>query len=151
MAPLALAREVPLVLLGDGPPSRRLANAFDLRSVTIFACVPYFLRLMSLCGLNCGGDCAHGVRPRYFAGGGVSDADLSVLLPDFGGEFSPVYGFTEATAWVAVRRMGDGAAPDSVGLPLPGTPVMKRLPDTSMTPWSVVTNAAPGVRGSWPR
>jgi acyl-coenzyme A synthetase/AMP-(fatty) acid ligase len=121
MALLALAREVPIVLLGDGPPSRRLANAFDLHSVTIFACVPYFLRLMSLRGLNFGGDCAREVRLLYFAGGGVSDADLSVLLPDFGGEFYLMYGFTEATARVAVRRMGDGAAPDSVGLPLPGT------------------------------
>jgi acyl-CoA synthetase (AMP-forming)/AMP-acid ligase II len=121
MALLALAREVPIVMLGDGPPSRRLANAFDLHSVTIFACVPYFLRLMSLRGLNFGGDCAHEVRLLYFAGGGVSDADLSVLLPDFGGEFYLMYGFTEATARVAVRRMGDGVAPDSVGLPLPGT------------------------------
>jgi acyl-coenzyme A synthetase/AMP-(fatty) acid ligase len=34
-----------------------------------------------------------------------------------------MYGFTEATARVAVRRMGDGAPPDSVGLPLPGTRV----------------------------
>jgi acyl-coenzyme A synthetase/AMP-(fatty) acid ligase len=121
MVLLALAREVPVVLLSDGPPSRRLANEFDLQAVTIFACVPYFLRLMSLRGLNFGGDCAHEVRLMYFAGGGVSDTDLRALMPDFGGEFYLMYGFTEATARVAVRRMGDGAAADSVGLPLPGT------------------------------
>jgi acyl-coenzyme A synthetase/AMP-(fatty) acid ligase len=121
MALLALAREVPILLLGDGPPSRRLATAFDLHAVTIFACVPYFLRLMSLRGLNFGGDCAHEVRLMYFAGGGVSDTTLRTLMPDFGGEVYLMYGFTEATARVAVRRMGDGAAADSVGLPLPGT------------------------------
>jgi acyl-coenzyme A synthetase/AMP-(fatty) acid ligase len=121
MALLALAREVPIVMLGGGPPSRRLASAFDHHAVTIFACVPYFLRLMSLRGLDFGGDCAHKVRLLYFAGGGVSDAGLRTLLPDYGGEVYLMYGFTEATARVAVRRMGDGAAPDSVGLPLPGT------------------------------
>jgi acyl-coenzyme A synthetase/AMP-(fatty) acid ligase len=121
MALLALAREVPIVMLGGGQPSRRLASAFDQHGVTIFACVPYFLRLMSLRGLNFGGDCAHGVRTLYFAGGGVSDTDLRTLLPDYVGEVYLMYGFTEATARVAVRRMGDGAAPNSVGLPLPGT------------------------------
>jgi acyl-coenzyme A synthetase/AMP-(fatty) acid ligase len=121
MALLALAREVPIVMLGDSTPSRRLAAAFDLHAVTIFACVPYFLRLMSLRGLSLGGSCAHELRLMYFAGGGVSDTDLRTLLADFGGEVYLMYGFTEATARVAVRRMGDGAAPDSVGLPLPGT------------------------------
>jgi len=121
MALLALAREVPIVMLGDGAPSRRLAAAFDLHSVTVFACVPYFLRLMSLRGLSLGGDCAHELRALYFAGGGVSDPDLRALLPDFGGEVYLMYGFTEATARVAVRRMGDGATQNSVGLPLPGT------------------------------
>ena len=121
MALLALAREVPIVMLGDGGPSRRLAAAFDLHGVTIFACVPYFLRLMSLRGLSLGGACARELRTLYFAGGGVSDPDLSGLLPDFGGEVYLMYGFTEATARVAVRRMGDGATPNSVGLPLPGT------------------------------
>jgi acyl-coenzyme A synthetase/AMP-(fatty) acid ligase len=121
MALLALARDVPIVLLGDGPPSRRLAAAFDQQAVTVFACVPYFLRLMSLRGLSLGGSCAHGVRLLYFAGGGVSDDGLAALLPDFGGEVYLMYGFSEATARVAVRLRGDGAAPDSVGLPLPGT------------------------------
>jgi acyl-coenzyme A synthetase/AMP-(fatty) acid ligase len=121
MALLALAREVPIVMLGGATPSRRLAAAFDLHAVTIFACVPYFLRLMSLRGLSLGGNCAHDLRLMYFAGGGVSDTDLRTLMADFGGEVYLMYGFTEATARVAVRRMGDGAAPDSVGLPLPGT------------------------------
>jgi acyl-coenzyme A synthetase/AMP-(fatty) acid ligase len=121
MALLALARETPIVLLGDGPPSRGLATAFDVHGVTIFACVPYFLRLMSRRGLNLGSDCANFVSTLYFAGGGVSDADLLALLPDYCGNVYLMYGFTEATARVAVRRMGDGAAPDSVGLPLPGT------------------------------
>lgn len=121
MALLAVARGVPIVLLGDGPPSRRLAAAFDLQAVTIYACVPYFLRLMSVRGLNLGGDCAHQLRLLYLAGGGVSDTDLRTLVPDFGGEVYLMYGFSEATARVAVRRMGDAAAADSVGLPLPGT------------------------------
>jgi acyl-coenzyme A synthetase/AMP-(fatty) acid ligase len=121
MALLALARDVPIVMLGSGPPSRGLATAFDLQAVTIFACVPYFLRLMSLRGLNLGTDFAHQVRLLYFAGGGVSDTDLRALVPEYGGEAYLMYGFTEATARVAVRLMGDGAALDSVGLPLPGT------------------------------
>jgi len=121
MVLLALARETPVVLMGDGTPSRRLASLFDLHEVTIFACVPYFLRLMSHRGLSLGRDCAHQLRTLYFAGGGVCDADLLTLLPDYRGGFYLMYGFTEATARVAVRRMGDGAAPNSVGLPLPGT------------------------------
>lgn len=121
MALLALAREVPIVMLGDGQPSRRLAAAFDQHAVTIFACVPYFLRLMSLRGLHLGGNCARRLRLLYFAGGGVSDADLRTLQPAYEGEVYLMYGFTEATARVAVRRRGDGAMPDSVGLPLPGT------------------------------
>jgi acyl-coenzyme A synthetase/AMP-(fatty) acid ligase len=43
-----------------------------------------------------------------------------------------MYGFTEATARVAVRRLGDGAPSDSVGLPLPGTHV--RIVDDAGTP-----------------
>jgi acyl-CoA synthetase (AMP-forming)/AMP-acid ligase II len=121
MALLALARQTPIVLLADGAPSRRLAASFDLHKVTIFACVPYFLRLMSHRGLSLGGDCAHELRALFFAGGGVSDADLLTLLPDYRGDLYLMYGFTEATARVAVRRMGDGAVADSVGLPLPGT------------------------------
>jgi len=121
MALLALAREVPIVMLGDGPPSRRLATAFDQNGVTIFACVPYFLRLIARRGLSLGGDFGRQVRLLYFAGGGVSDADLNTLVPDYGGGIYLMYGFTEATARAAVRRMGDGAAADSVGLPLPGT------------------------------
>jgi acyl-coenzyme A synthetase/AMP-(fatty) acid ligase len=121
MALLALAREVPIDLLGGGPPSRRLAAAFDADGVTIFACVPYFLRLMSRRGLSFGGDCAHAVRALYLAGGGLSDADLRTLLPDYQGDTYLMYGLTEATARVAVRRVGDGAAAGSVGLPLPGT------------------------------
>jgi len=134
MALLALAREVPIVLLGDGPPSRRLATAFDLHGVTVFACVPYFLRLMSRRGLNFGGDCAHEVGALYLAGGGVSDGDLRTLLPDYRGDVYLMYGFTEATARVAVRRMGDGAIPDSVGLPLPGTYVDIVSPDGIVQP-----------------
>jgi acyl-coenzyme A synthetase/AMP-(fatty) acid ligase len=121
MALLALARDVPIVMLGGGPPSRGLAAAFALHEVTVFACVPYFLRLMSLRGLNLGTDFAQDLRLLYFAGGGVSDTDLRTLAPDYGGEVYLMYGFTEATARVAVRRMGDGAAANSVGLPLPGT------------------------------
>jgi acyl-CoA synthetase (AMP-forming)/AMP-acid ligase II len=123
MALLALVREVPVALLGDGPPSRRLATAFDAHGVTIFACVPYFLRLMSHRGLSIGGNCAHALRALYLAGGGISDADLPILLPDYHGHLYLMYGFTEATARVAVRRVGDGAVANSVGLPLPGTHV----------------------------
>jgi acyl-coenzyme A synthetase/AMP-(fatty) acid ligase len=116
---LALARQTPIVLLGGGPPSRRLATALDRHRVTVFACVPHFLRLTSHRGLDVGGECAHDLRALYLAGGGVSDTKLVSLLPDYRGEVYLMYGFTEATARVAVRRMGDGAASDSVGLPLP--------------------------------
>jgi acyl-CoA synthetase (AMP-forming)/AMP-acid ligase II len=121
MALLALAQETQIVLLGNGPPSRHLATSFDLHQVTVFACVPYFLRLMSHRGFRLGSDCGHGLRALYLAGGGVSDADLRTLLPDYDGDVYLMYGFTEATARVAVRRMGDGASANSVGLPLPGT------------------------------
>ena len=134
MALLALAREIPIVLLGESLPSRRLATAFDLHGVTVFACVPYFLRLMSHRGFTLGSDCAHGMRALYLAGGGVSDADLRTLLPDYRGDVYLMYGFTEATARVAVRRMGDGAAADSVGLPLPGTYVDIVSPDGVVQP-----------------
>lgn len=139
MSLLALAREVPIVMLGDGQPSRRLAAAFDLHGVTILACVPYFVRLMSRRGLHFGGGCARQVRLLYLAGGGVSDTDLRALQPEYGGEVYLMYGFTEATARVAVRRMGDGAAADSVGLPMPGTYVDIVSADGVLRP--------PGVEG----
>lgn len=76
---VALAREVPIVMLGGGPPSRRLASAFDFHAVTIFACVPYFLRLMSLRGLTLVAT-AH-IWCACFTSR-VSDAGLRTLLPD---------------------------------------------------------------------
>lgn len=134
MVLLALAREAPIVLLGDGPPSRRLAAAMDEHGITIFACVPYFLRLMSRRGLDLGGACGRDLRALYLAGGGVPDADLPALLPAYRGDIYLMYGFTEATARVAVRRLGDGAAADSVGLPLPGTCVDVVSPEGSVLP-----------------
>jgi acyl-coenzyme A synthetase/AMP-(fatty) acid ligase len=132
MALLALATRTPLVVLPDGPPSRRLAEAMTDADVSVFACVPYFLRLMATRGIDLGGDAAPGLRHLYLAGGGISDADLAGVVPRFSGETHLMYGFTEATARVAVRRLGDGAPSDSVGLPLPGTHV--RIVDDAGTP-----------------
>lgn len=123
MALLALARDAPLVMLGNGRPSRRLALDFDDQGATVFACVPYYLRLMAREGLHLGKNFGDGLRTLYLAGGGITDDDLRAAVPDYAGDTYLMYGFTEATARVAVRRMGDGAPPNSVGLPLPGTRV----------------------------
>ncbi|GAA0335747.1 class I adenylate-forming enzyme family protein [Micropruina glycogenica] len=120
MALLALATRTPLVMLPDGAPGRRLAEAMDANGVTVYACVPYFLRLMATRGIDLGGNAARGLKHLYLAGGGVSDTDLAALLPNYAGETYLMYGLTEATARVAVRRGRDGAPSNSVGLPLPG-------------------------------
>ncbi len=123
MALLAVATRTPLVMLPDGPPGRRLADAMDANGVTVYACVPYFLRLMATRGIDLGGSTAARLRHLYLAGGGVSDDDLATLLPNYAGETYLMYGLTEATARVAVRRGRDRAPSDSVGLPLPGVHV----------------------------
>lgn len=123
MALLALARQTPIVMLGDGPPSRRMAQALDDNGATIFACVPYYLRLMTRRGISIGGNYGRQLRTLYLAGGGICDDDLGGVIPDHSGEVYLMYGCTEATARVAVRRIGDGAARNSVGLPLPGSHV----------------------------
>lgn len=120
MALLALATRTPLVMLPDGAPGRRLAEAMDANGVTVYACVPYFLRLMATRGIDLGGSAALSLKHLYLAGGGVSDADLAALLPNYAGETYLMYGLTEATARVAVRRGRDCAPSNSVGLPLPG-------------------------------
>lgn len=120
MALLALATRTPLVMLPDGPPGRRLAEAMDAGGVTVYACVPYFLRLMATRGIELGGSIAASLKHLYLAGGGISDADLAALLPKYTGETYLMYGLTEATARVTVRRGRDHAPSNSVGLPLPG-------------------------------
>lgn len=120
MALLALATRTPLVMLPDGPPGRRLAEAMDASGVTVYACVPYFLRLLATRGMDLGGSTATSLKHLYLAGGGISDADLAALLPNYTGETYLMYGLTEATARVAVRCRRDRAPSDSVGLPLPG-------------------------------
>lgn len=132
MALLALATHTPLVMLPDGPPGRRLAEAMDAGGVTVYACVPYFLRLMATRGIDLGGSTAPGLQHLYLAGGGVSDADLATLLPNYAGETYLMYGLTEATARVAVRRGRDHAPSNSVGLPLPGVHV--RIVDAAGQP-----------------
>ncbi|WP_028707785.1 class I adenylate-forming enzyme family protein [Propionicicella superfundia] len=132
MALLALATRTPLVMLPDGPPSRRLAAGLTDGEVTVFACVPYYLRLMATRGIELGGDVAPRLAHLYLAGGGIGDDDLAAVVPRFRGETYLMYGFTEATARVAVRRGSDGAPPDSVGLPLPGTHV--RIVDETGAP-----------------
>lgn len=123
MALLALATQTPLVMLPDGPPSRRLTEAMNDGGVTVFACVPYFLRLMARRGIELGAGTAPDLAHLYLAGGGISDAELATVIPHFTGETCLMYGFTEATARVAVRRSLGGAPANSVGLPLPGTHV----------------------------
>jgi acyl-coenzyme A synthetase/AMP-(fatty) acid ligase len=123
MALLALIARSPLVLLDGGPPSRRLLQSLDDHHVSILGCVPYYLRLLARRGLDVGIDCATQLRALYLAGGGISDIDLHATLPFYEGDVYLMYGFTEATARVAVRRRGDGAPRNSVGLPLPGTHV----------------------------
>lgn len=121
MALLALATRTPLVMLSDGAaPGRRLAESMDANGVTVYACVPYFLRLMATRGIDLGGSNATSLKHLYLAGGGVSDADLAILLPNYSGETYLMYGLTEAMARVAVRRGRDRAPSNSVGLPLPG-------------------------------
>lgn len=134
MALLALATRTPLVMLPDGVPGRRLAEAMDANRVTVYACVPYFLRLMATRGIDLGGSAARNLKHLYLAGGGVSDADLVQLLPNYSGETYLMYGLTEATARVAVRRGKDGAPSNSVGLPLPGIHVRIVGPDGQPLP-----------------
>lgn len=123
MTMLSLARRTPVVQLGGGPPSRSLAARFDDDGVTVLACVPYYLRLLARRGLALGEGFGRSLSTLYLAGGGISDRELDAVLPGFNGERFVMYGFTEATARVAVRRVGDGAPADSVGLPLPGSHV----------------------------
>lgn len=118
---MAIARGVPIVRLPDGPPSRALAQLLADHRVTVFACVPYFLRLMSRRGMSLGGTVAPHLRELFLAGGGLADEEIAQILPDFAGALYLMYGFTETTARAAVRRHGDGAPSGSVGLPLPGT------------------------------
>lgn len=120
---LAVARRVPLVLADGTQPSRRLISGLDKHDVSLFACVPYFLRLAAHRGVRLGQDGMRSLRVLYLAGGGVTDDELDELLPAYRGTMYLMYGLTEATARVAVRRRGDGAPPDSVGLPLPGVHV----------------------------
>ena len=134
MTMLALTRRTPVVLLGGGVPSRSLAARFDDDQVTVLACVPYYLRLLVRRGLHLGGDFGHHVSTLYLAGGGISDHELGQVLPRFTGERFLMYGFTEATARVAVRRAGDGAPANSVGLPLPGSHVEIVTPDGAVLP-----------------
>ncbi|OJV83418.1 MAG: hypothetical protein BGO37_09085 [Cellulomonas sp. 73-92] len=123
MVLLALARRVPVVLTPCGPPTRTLMATLDEHEVTLLACVPYFLRLSRRRGLVLGRDGARRLRILYLAGGGIHDDELDEVLPGYPGATYLMYGFTEGTARVAVRRRGDGAPADSVGLPLPGTHV----------------------------
>lgn len=131
MALLALSRQTPLVMLPDAPPGRSLADALDRHDLTAFACVPYLLRLLATRGIDLGGSTVAGLRHLYLAGGGVSDSDLKSLLPNYRGETYLMYGLTEATARVAVRRSSDNAPSNSVGLPLPGIHVRCVGPDGS--------------------
>jgi acyl-coenzyme A synthetase/AMP-(fatty) acid ligase len=120
---LSLARRAPIVLLGGGLPSRKTAETVEASRVTVLACVPYYLRLLGRRGLSIGDNFAPALHSIYLAGGGISDQELDAVLVQYNGERFLMYGFTEATARVAVRRSGDGAPPNSVGLPLPGTNV----------------------------
>jgi acyl-coenzyme A synthetase/AMP-(fatty) acid ligase len=121
MTLLSLARRTPIVLLGGGLPSRAMAETVEAAQVTVLACVPYFLRLLGRRGLSIGDNFAPALHSMFLAGGGISDQELDAVLVHYNGERFLMYGFTEATARVAVRRGGDGAPPNSVGLPLPGT------------------------------
>jgi len=123
MVLLALARRVPVVLAGGGPPTRGLMASLDEQDVSLFACVPYYLRLAARRGLVLGRDGARRLRVLYLAGGGICDDELDQVLPGYTGTTYLMYGFTEGTARIAVRRRGDGAPADSVGLPLPGVHV----------------------------
>lgn len=134
MALLALATRTPLVMLPDDPPGRRLAEAMTANGVTVYACVPYFLRLMARRGIDLGGTAAPDLQHLYLAGGGVSDQDLHNLLPNYTGEIYTMYGLTEATARVSVRRWRDDAPSNSVGLPLPGIHVRIVGPDGDPLP-----------------
>lgn len=123
MVLLTLARRTPIVALGGGAPTRRLQGALDTHRVSVVASVPYYLRLLATRGLRLGTEFAPHLRSLFLAGGAIADAELADLLSGSQPETHVMYGLTEATARVAVRRIGDGAWPDSVGLPLPGTRV----------------------------
>lgn len=123
MTMLALRRKVPIVMLGGGVPSRATVLAAHDNRVTILACVPYYLRILRTRSLAVGRSFAPDLRTILFAGGGVSDRELGLLLEGFEGTYALMYGCTEAAARVAVRRSVDGAPEDSVGLPLPGCSV----------------------------
>lgn len=137
MALMAVARGTPIVLLPDGAPGRALSEAIDEHGVTIFACVPYFLRLMARRGISLGGESARSIHLLFLAGGGIADDEIDQLLPDLGGPLYLMYGFTETTARAAVRRHGDGAPTGSVGLPLPGTHIDIVSPEGAVLPIGV--------------
>lgn len=134
MALMAVARGTPIVWLPDGAPGRALSEAIDVHGITVFACVPYFLRLMARRGISLGGESARSIRRLFLAGGGIADDEIAQLLPDLGGPLYLMYGFTETTARAAVRRHGDGAPTGSVGLPLPGTHIDIVSPDGVVLP-----------------
>lgn len=123
MALLAFCQQVPIVPIGGAAPNRTIQNAFDTARVTILGCVPYYLRLLERRGFRLGSGFAPHLRVLLLAGGGISDEARDLALLDYDGECFAMYGLTEATARVAVRRIGDDSPPDSVGLPLPGTRV----------------------------
>ena len=134
MVLMSLARQCPIVILEGGLPSRAVTEAADVHRVSILGCVPYYLRLVGRRGLSLGSSFAPHLRTLFLAGGGVGDDERAKVLADFHGETYLMYGFTEATARVALRRDGDGAPPNSVGLPLPGTSVEIVTDDGVPTP-----------------
>lgn len=159
MVLLALAREVPIVLVGGAIPGRATAATMEAEKVTILPAVPYYIRLVSKRGFTLGSpDFAPHLATLLLAGGGISDSELDRVAPVPPEHTFLMYGFTEATARVAVRRRGDGAPPGSVGLPLPGTYVDIVGPAGESLPWGttgrVRVNSSSlmlGLLGSPPR
>lgn len=124
MSLLALAQGAPIVMVGGGIPGRATAEVVTAEEVTVLGAVPYFLKLLAKRGLPLGSaKFAPGLKTLFLAGGGITDQELDTVAPDLRATTFLMYGFTEATARVAVRRRGDGAPSGSVGLPLPGTSV----------------------------
>ncbi len=122
MVLLALAQRAPIVMLGGGAPGQATAHIVKSERVTVLAAVPYYLRLMARRGFHLGSDTfAPYLRALFLAGGGISDEELDHVAPGLHAKTFLMYGLTEATARVAIRRRGDGAPSGSVGLPLPGT------------------------------
>lgn len=122
MVLLALSQSAPIVMLGTATPGRATAAIIESESVNVLAAVPYYLRLLAHRGLHLGSAAfAPGLDRLFLAGGGISDQELEHVTPALEATTFLMYGFTEATARVAIRRRGDGAPSGSVGLPLPGT------------------------------